>query len=147
MSLRVLLLEDDAQQRRDLEHLLEHEFHAKVESRATESEFRDAFEKIAANPPDLAVLDVMVRWTNPTRESISLPDEAQKPETAGLRCAQMLRESERTKDVKVILYSVLPKEHLGERNIPAGVDAVVKETDFEDLLSKISELDLDKLMV
>jgi DNA-binding response OmpR family regulator len=140
MNPRVLILEDDAQQRRDLQSLVEQEFHAEVQTQASEFEFRRNLESIAANPPQLAILDVMVKWTKPSREAPPIPADAKQPETAGVRCARMLRDNVKTQNVKVILYSVLPKEDFETGGIPEGVATVVKEVEFDNLLDKIREL-------
>ena len=138
MKLRVLLLEDDYLQRRNICEALETESEAEVQTKSTESEFRKDFEQIAMNPPDVAVLDLMVRWANPTREWDNEPDQmSRSPEIAGLRCADLLRNDPRTQKVKVILYSVLGSEDIGAK-FPEGVTSVVKETDFRDLLEAVA---------
>jgi DNA-binding NarL/FixJ family response regulator len=92
MKLRILLLEDDHMQREDIRQALIQELGAQVETKTTESEFRQDFEAITANPPDVAVLDVMVRWAGPSRVMPVAPDEVTRnPEQAGLRCARLLR--------------------------------------------------------
>src|ERR1035441_4558333 len=75
MKLRILLLEDDHMQREDIRQALVKELGAQVEIKTTESEFRRNFEVIAANPPDVAVLDVMVRWATPSHDMPAAPDE------------------------------------------------------------------------
>ena len=138
MKLRVLLLEDDYLQRGAISNALEAKLQAEVQAKSTESEFRRDFDQIAANPPQVAVLDVMVRWANPTRDAEPEPIEIPKtPEIAGLRCAQLLRDDPRTQRVKVILYSVLGPEDIGAK-FPEGVTSVVKETDFRALLEAVS---------
>jgi CheY-like chemotaxis protein len=136
MKPKILLLEDDYIQRRNISDAVGQEFNTAVATKSTESEFRADFEQIALDPPEIAILDVMVRWTNPSRNQEALPEEAKQPEVAGLRCADMLRQDPRTQDVKVILYSVIKHEEMG-RPIPSGVTAVIKETGFDDLFEKI----------
>ncbi len=139
MKLRVLLLEDDYLQRGAISNALEAKLKAEVQAKSTESEFRRDFDQIAANPPQVAVLDVMVRWANPTRDVESEPIEIPKtPEIAGLRCAELLRDDPRTQRVKVILYSVLGPEDIGEQ-FPGGVTSVVKQTDFSGLLEAVAK--------
>ena len=141
MKLRVLLLEDDHLQRKDVQQALEKGLGAAVETKTTESEFRRDFEEIASNPPDVAVLDVMVRWANPSRDMPAAPQEVtDNPEKAGIRCARELRDDARTKAVKVILYSVLGNEDMGDEPLPDDVIGVVKETDFANLLEKVKEI-------
>jgi DNA-binding NarL/FixJ family response regulator len=140
MKLRVLLLEDDHMQREDIRQALIQELGAQVETKTTESECRNDFDVIAANPPDVAVLDVMVRWAGPSRNMPVAPDEVTRnPEQAGLRCARLLREATSTKAVKIILYSVLPKEEIGEDELP-GTAYLVKEPDWQNLLDAVKEV-------
>jgi hypothetical protein len=89
----------------------------------------------------VAVLDVMLRWANPSRDMPAAPEEVtDNPQRAGIRCAQQLRDDARTKAVKVILYSVLGKEDMGDAPLPDYVISVVKETDCENLLEKLKEI-------
>lgn len=140
MKLRVLLLEDDHMQREDIRQALVEALGGQVETKITESEFRHDFDMIAANPPDVAVLDVMVRWASPSRNMPASPDEVTRyPEMAGLRCARLLREVASTKAVKIILYSVLPKEEIGEDELP-GTTYLVKEPDWQNLVDEVKKL-------
>ena len=137
MKLKVLLLEDDHSQRQDIRDMLEEEFHASVEVRSSEWEFLSKWDQMLKEPPDFAILDVMVCWAKPTREQTETPEEAKHPDTAGLRCAQKIRSTPETGNVKVILYSVLSQEEDFGMPVPEGVDVVVKEADFEDLIEAI----------
>src|ERR1035437_5648559 len=107
MKLRILLVEDDFLQRDSIRKALEQNFEgAVVDSRASESEFLRDFEAIASSPPDIAVIDVMLRWTNPSRDAPNPPTEPWDPQRAGLRCAQRLHDDGRTSGAKIILYTV-----------------------------------------
>jgi CheY-like chemotaxis protein len=141
MSYRVLLLEDDYLQSKYARQALEEEFKAEVEveTMSTESEFHRKFEAIAQNPPAVAVVDIMLRWATPSRDMPSPPEYASPPERAGLRCAQRLRDDERTRDVKLILYSVLDSEYFGDASRPAEAISLVKDIHFEELIEKIRE--------
>ena len=140
MKLRVLLLEDDHMQREDIRQALVKALGAQVEAKTTEWEFQHDFDAIVANPPDVAVLDVMVRWASPSRNMPDAPDEVTKnPEKAGLRCARRLRQAPSTKAVKIILYSVLPKEEIGEDELP-GTVYLVKEPDWQNLVDEVKGL-------
>ncbi len=136
---KVLLLEDDYLQRTDIRDALEGRFGAEVVAKSTELEFQNDFEQIAENPPEVAILDVMVRWTNPTRDSQFDPEIATHPEVAGLRCAEMLGTDPRTRQVKIILYSVLGQEERGEFSSTVKAASLVKEMDLENLLQAVRE--------
>lgn len=134
MKLKVLLVEDDYIQRGNVRQAVENGIEADVETKSTESEFQRDFEVIASNPPQIAIVDVMLRWADPAPDMPSAPPEVTaNPEQAGLRCASMLRSDPRTSGVKVILYSVFDKDDFGAEP-PEGTDCLVKELDYENLI-------------
>ena len=137
--LRILLVEDDHLQANDLEKTLEAEFGAEVQTFSTEHEFVRQFWTIAENPPDVAILDRMLRWASPSRDMLAPPEDARDPEQAGVRCAERMAEDERTRPVPVILYSVL-----GDDGDTHGIDCVVKEGVFENLIAWIKSLNLGR---
>ncbi len=140
MKLKVLLLEDDHIQRANVRQAIEDAIEAEVFTKNTEWEFKRDFELIATNPPQVAVLDIMLRWANPAPEIPKAPDEVTShPELAGLRCASLLLGDRRTQDVKVILYSVLAKDDLSEAP-PPGADCLVKELDYQNLVDKLKAI-------
>ena len=95
--------------------------------------------KHAENPPHVAVLDNMLRWANPAADMPLPPAEVTSSSEAGLRCANRLLSDHRTRDVKVLLYSLLAKDDLGERP-PEAADCLIKELDFENLIEKIMQV-------
>jgi DNA-binding NarL/FixJ family response regulator len=138
MKPRVLLLEDDYLQRQAARQVLERALDVEVLTQTTESEFRRDFETIAADPPRAAVLDLMVRWANPARDMPPAPDDVRgNPQKAGLRCSQRLREDPRTSGVKIILYSVLPKEEIGADELSGDEICLVKEPDWQNLVEAL----------
>ncbi len=137
MKMRILLLEDDFLQRRDVKAALEREFDADVLALSCEKEFRDHVDSIAEQPPSVAVLDIMVRWASASREESAQPTDATDPSKAGIRCARIFRSDGRTKDVQVILYSVLGEESLLDEPLPEGVLSVVKEHDCQNLIESV----------
>ena len=119
MRLRILLVEDDFLQRDSIRKALEQNFvGAAVDARASESEFLRDFEAIASNPPDIAVIDVMLRWANPSRDAPSPPTEPWEPQRAGLRCAQRLHDDDRTSGAKIILYTVFDRVNMDDVQPP-----------------------------
>ena len=106
MKRKVLLVEDDHLQRDFLRARLEERLGVAVETRNTEWEFLSDFEAVAANKPDVAVFDLMLRWATPSRNMAPAPEVVtNNPGKAGLRCAKRLHDDPRTRDVKVIIYS------------------------------------------
>ena len=131
----ILLVEDDHFQRKDVRIALEGGLKADVRTVSTEFEFLDQFDMIACNPPDIAVVDRMLRWANAAPDMPPPPEGLR--EDAGLRCVQKLRRDARTNKVKIVLYSVLGDEESGAY---ADYPQVVKEPDCQSLIDKIKEM-------
>lgn len=111
----------------------------------TELEFCNQLEKIAAKPPDVIIMDVMLQWTTPSENVETPPDEVIEAghHTAGLRCEERLRGNRRTKSIPVILYTVLEQSDLERRfggTIPEHIRHLRKESDPEPLFSLIQEI-------
>src|ERR1700683_2117417 len=117
MQRRILLVEDDHLQRNYVRQALEDELGAAVETLCCEKNFIDHFEDLAADPPGLAVLDIMLMWARPSKDEAGQPTDNRTPEQAGLRCAAMLRNDPRTSAVKVLLYSVFPEQDVTNRDM------------------------------
>lgn len=113
----VLIVEDDKLQYefiaaalRDMKRV------SRVARLSTEKEFYDTFEELTADKPDVILMDVMLRWTDPAPRMVPPPEEVSREGfyRAGLRCVQRLAADPRTADVPVIIYSVLEPEDLSE---------------------------------
>jgi CheY-like chemotaxis protein len=131
--LRVLLVEDDHVQRNYVRQALADGLKADVDTKTCEWEFQRDFDLLALNPPDVAVLDIMLRWASPSKD-VAEPPKDSTPYHAGLRCAKRLKGDPRTQGVKVILYSVLPKEDIPDVALPEGAIFIVKEPDCQNLI-------------
>jgi CheY-like chemotaxis protein len=140
MQRRILLVEDDHLQRNYVKQALEDELGADVKTLCCEKNFIDGFEKLAADPPGLAVLDIMLMWARPSKDEADQPPDDRTPEQAGLRCAAMLRNDPRTSDVKVLLYSVFPERDIMNRDMAKGAVMIVKEADCQNLFEEIQKL-------
>ena len=142
--MRILLVEDDWTQEESIRRAVAQAFpQVTLESISTELEFRNRIDQIAADPPNLAIFDIMIRWTDPSPD---LDDTALPPEftrrDAGLRCHRLL--SEHAPRVRTLLYSILDREDVG-RDFPANVCHLRKGDRLEPLINKISRmLDLPK---
>ena len=74
MALRILIVEDDHLQEGPFEEQLQDAFpDAQIETVPTEREFRQRLAGYRAQPPDVVIMDVMLRWDFPT------PDAAPPP--------------------------------------------------------------------
>jgi len=136
--IRVLLVEDDHVQRSYVQQALADGLDATIEAKTCEWEFERDFDFLASDPPDVAILDIMLRWASPSKDRAAPPKGA-TPYHAGLRCAKRLREDQRTRDVKVVLYSVLPKEDIPDVELPEDVIFIVKEPDCQNLVDAVKD--------
>lgn len=108
--MRILLVEDDIIQSDLICEALGQEFPTgEVELIKTEHEFRSRLHDKGWRAPDIIIMDVMLRWTDPSPEQPPSPADVREEGhyRAGFRCRKLLSEHRRTKDVPVILYTVL----------------------------------------
>jgi DNA-binding response OmpR family regulator len=137
---RILLVEDDHLQAHGIQSglriLLQREYpHLVFTPISTESDLYSRFDEIAGKGFDLAIIDVMLRWADPSPE---MPEPL--PEVveggffrAGVRCKQKLQSDPRTSSIPVIIYTVLD-----ESRLPPGIDDVVpKGADLSPLADRI----------
>lgn len=143
--MRIMLVEDDYLQSDWMCTTLKHVIpDAQLECVSTESEFRLRFDEIADREPDVVVLDVMLRWSDPGPEFVQPPDDVEKEGfyRAGLRCQRMLAADQRTARIPVILYTVLEHADLKKElsALPEHVQYLSKHSDLGPLQQKIREL-------
>ena len=135
MSVRILLVEDDPLDASMIKEELEAQLKATVSVIKTEGEFVSRFEEIAKAPPDLIVLDVMLRWAVPSPDLTedSIPAEVREEGfyTAGLRCVDRLEKDNRTQNIPSIIYTGLDKNNFAKR---------VVHTKSEDLTPLVHEI-------
>lgn len=114
----ILLVEDDNIQEDTIVKDLKKHFgdEIRIETVITEKEFQDKLDEIILNPPNVVIMDVMIRWTDPTPDMKEPPEEVSKngPFRAGFRCTELLYQ--KTVDIPVILYTVLGENDI-ENNI------------------------------
>lgn len=143
--MKILVVEDDYLQVEWLsEQLKNHIEEVQVESISTESKFYDSLARIAAQPPDIILMDVMLRWTDPAPHMLVPPDDVREEGfyTAGLRCERKLRQNSETSTIPVILYTMLEQSDL-LRQLEGKEDNTIycrKEADLHSLIQKIREL-------
>ena len=115
---------------------------SRIERIATEWEFIEKFESTATEKPDVILLDIMLRWTDPT-PSMTLPPPEIAEEgffRAGVRCEQRLAVDPRTRNIPVIVYSILEKKDFeGEIRERPEVHYLEKDFSLEKLNSKLEE--------
>ncbi|MGD0200427.1 MAG: hypothetical protein ABSD27_06715 [Bryobacteraceae bacterium] len=138
-ELRLLLIEDDHLQAQGIQAGLRDQLARDYPSVAfdvvpTESEFYSRFEQIASAGFAAAIVDVMLRWADPSPQMPEPPTEVLEGGffRAGLRCRGKLATDPRTSSLPVVIYTVLE-----ESRLPAGIDIVVKSTDLSPLADRI----------
>jgi CheY-like chemotaxis protein len=143
----ILIVEDDHLQEGPLEDELTQRFPgARIETLTTESEFRARVPQLCADPPDVVIMDVMLRWATPSRDPVPVPEEvaAKGYYRAGLRCAALMRDSPELRAVPVVFLTILERNDLdrtetgeGERS---GTSYVRKSADFHPLVRRLRSL-------
>jgi hypothetical protein len=110
----------------------------------TESGFRREMKNFVANPADIFLLDVMVKWADASENMPPAPKEVveQGYYRAGLRCRKLLLENPATKKVPVILFTVLERRDIEKvvSELPANTAFVGKSGDFRELIATINTL-------
>lgn len=140
--MKILLVEDDYIQSDLICEALEQAFPSDVvELIRTEHEFRSRLVDIKARPPDIIILDIMLRWTLPSRDMPELPQDVREEGLyrAGFRCKKLLSEHARTRDIPVILYTVMEVSDIAEdlQDIASGAVYLRKEADMTSLIQLI----------
>ena len=87
---QILIVEDDHLQSEWIEIEIKKHFPGvQVEKIATEYDFRIKLEDVKKNPPDIILIDVMLRWTDPSPNMIHAPKDVKEDGGhfhAGFRC-------------------------------------------------------------
>jgi CheY-like chemotaxis protein len=148
-KLHILVVEDDDIQEKSIMAQLRKEFRGnKVEAISTEHQFRAELPRIADRPPDVVVMDVMLRWTDPSRNMPPRDEDVRRegPNRAGFRCKKLLASRESTRNIPVILYTVLEKADIGHELGPKDDDThLLKDANtVPQLVQKIRELTKSK---
>lgn len=138
----ILLVEDEYLEVMDMAEALRSEFpHLRVEAVCTESEFRASLDRLAADPPMVVIIDMMLPWQTPVPDDERIPAPPEVAEEgavrAGLRCQNMMAKRFETRNIPVILYSHLTEktlsEHLGV--LPDKVTYLGKNNEYEELIA------------
>lgn len=140
--MRILVVEDDTLQADFVLNSLRRAFPAdQIDLIRTESEFRYKFEFVSES--DVIVLDVMLPWCEPEPDMTAPPPEVLREGhfRAGFRCQRLLAHDEKTKNIPVIIYTVLEKTDLHnclEENSPSPI-YLSKDDDHEPLIALIRQ--------
>ncbi len=121
---------------------------AEIKWIGTESEFYNSFEQIAENLPVIVTMDVMKLWAIPSANMPFPPAEVKRGgiHRAGIRCAIRLNNDERTRNIPIVLYTVLDEKDLEESLMKLNnCYYVSKEKPLSHLVEKVRELVGNKL--
>ena len=142
--MEIVFVEDDPLQAEWIQEQLQNRYAlATVRRIKTESEFRAKLRAIAASPPDIIVMDVMLRWADPNPGMLPVPDDVKAGHhRAGLRCQRLLASDLATRRIPVLLYTVLEDDDLANelRELPPNVRYARKESSPENLYREINAL-------
>ena len=144
--MHILLVEDDPLQAELIEEFLLDVTafpKAVVDRISTESGFRARFKDIATKNPDVVIMDIMLRWADPSPDFELPPDDIAEEGfyRGGLRCEKMLSQDSRTSEIPVILYTILSNGDLSEE-LPVRPTTVYLAKDFEpkEIVRQINSL-------
>jgi CheY-like chemotaxis protein len=142
----VLIVEDDPFQAASMIEALEGNFsssNSTIQRISTESQFREKFDEIANNPPDVITMDIMLRWADPSPDMKPRPEDVKEEGIfkAGLRCEKLLEGNAKTRHIPVILYTILSNEDLSD-DIPEreNVLHLPKSSDLYPLIKAIRNM-------
>jgi len=143
--MKIVLLEDDQEQAAYVSQRLEAAFAGTdIQLLDSEASFIDWTHANATAPPDLFIIDVMVRWSQPgVTVFYSSPREAGETfERAGIRCVSLLQRNPRTAVVPVVLYSVLHRlDYVSLLDaLPPHYSILKKEVTADNLILHIRSL-------
>ncbi len=146
--MKILIVEDDYLQHQFLKVKFQSEFKdCTIDVIETESDFLNKLSIIESNPPDIILMDIMLRWQNPSQAMLKeIPQNALDHYRSGFRCQQILTQRESTKNIPIILYTVLNKEDLEFelRNLSNRVIHMMKETEIASLFNQIRKMIREK---
>lgn len=140
--MRILLVEDDHNQEEAIREAIQEKRipGVEVEVIRTELGFRNQLDTIVQNPPNLIILDGMIRWTDPSPEMIEPPSTVRDggPFLAGRRCLELI--GDKLLKVPVIFYTILELEDLDGLPLPSNTRYLPKREDPGQLTTMIQEI-------
>lgn len=146
--MKIVVLEDDADQSEWLLEQLKLEFpKVEIELKKSELAFSEAIENFKQSPPDLFILDVMVRWTTPSKDQVPPPADVERDHyyRAGIRCLKRLYDA--GINTPTILYTILEKDDFSqewstvqETEEYKEIVYIRKDTDLGSLVAHVRRL-------
>src|SRR5258705_12117565 len=135
--MKLVLVEDDSLQAEWMMKGLANALQPELELIPHEEESGRRLGAIASSPPDIFVIDVILRWTDPHPRTPPPPPDVvdEGRERAGFRCWKRLADLPSTRAVPVILYSFLDGAHFPTEiaSLPPTSIYLRKEADLRPL--------------
>jgi CheY-like chemotaxis protein len=144
-SMRIVLVEDNYLWVDLMKKSLNQAFKSsqvEVDVVKTELGFRERFEEFQRHPPDLFIIDVMLRWTTASSGMTMPPAEVTGGSATppGFRCQELLAASPATRDVPVLLNSAFHSSNWESKLRALPPHAVyLPKADLEPILEKIRQ--------
>jgi CheY-like chemotaxis protein len=141
----ILILEDNPTASEWLESAIQRylaDLNPRTEVLETEAEFVHGwvreFDQGGKRRPDLIVIDIMLRWTDPAPDQPPRPPEVIEGgfTKAGLRCLDLIRHHRALSQSRVILFTVLSQEDLKGLGKPGDVE-VLRKGDGQKIIESI----------
>src|ERR1041385_9224120 len=138
-AMRIVVVEDLPTQAADVELQLRDAFSGvEIDVLTCESDFRDSLPAMAAAPPSLFIIDLILRWTTPRIPMPARPPDAATPYRAGARCIRALLDRPETASVPVLIHSAVDPAGITELNgLPAHVMYARKGSDLASLVRSV----------
>lgn len=140
--MKIILVEDDHLQADEIQDALEEVF-SDLEIKRVESEydFYNLVDEFEETPPDIIIMDVMVRWAYPSPAMPEAPEDVITGQhyRAGFRCLKRLAERKKARSINVILYTVLEPVDIENdvQALPPNVTYLVKESSYNSIIRKV----------
>jgi hypothetical protein len=132
---KVLIIEDDSIQARRLEELIQRYYPGvAVDKISTELEFHRRLPEMTNSEYNVALVDMMLRWTDPSREMEKPPSEIVEEGyfVGGLRCRRKLLE----KNIPSIIFTIHNAESFSQLQ-EKGIEFLQKGPSYEPVLRKL----------
>jgi DNA-binding NarL/FixJ family response regulator len=143
--MKILLVEDDHVQAGEFGDALAEAFpNVQLQTIGSEHSFYSMLDELEKKPPDIIVMDVMLRWARASSEMPEAPEEVinEKHYRAGFRCVKYLSERKMMRNVNIILYTVLQPTDIETdiKSLPSNVTYLVKDEDYNQFIRTIRRL-------
>ena len=145
--MKIILVEDDHMQSTPLIRIIKQRIpDAKILLFETELAFKNFLSSNTDRKPNVFIIDIMLRWTDPSPDMVKMPPEVTSGGIylAGFRCQEAIYNIVELKNVPIILITMLDKEDLKNeiRNLPKNVTFFSKDGENHELVEKLLELNL-----